>query len=223
MLWEQQIEDLEDVIDPWVAPLPPLDDLGEIAETLLVGLPEKFAIIGHSMGGYICFEIMRRVPERVISLGLVATMASQDNESLAAKRQAFIHQAETEGMVSLMHTITSRFLAPQNRENSAIRKRMLKQGYSTGVWAHCQHQRAMAKRPDYTALLPRIQCPTLVLAGRHDPATRLSVKRDMARRIPGAELVVLENSAHMPMLEQPSATSTVIRQWLTGEGLKIAA
>jgi pimeloyl-ACP methyl ester carboxylesterase len=45
----------------------------------------------------------------------------------------------------------------------------------------------------------------------------------MARRIPGAQLVVLENSAHMMMFEEPEKTSAAMRQWLTGEGLQIAA
>jgi pimeloyl-ACP methyl ester carboxylesterase len=223
MLWEQQIEDLEDVIDPWVAPLPPLDDLGVMAECVLQGLPDRFGLVGHSMGGYICFEILRRAPERVLCLGLVATMAGQDTTATATRRLESIEEAESEGMVSVMHTISHRFLAPQNREDPIILKRMVKQGYSTGSWAYCQHHRAMMSRPDYTAMLSRIKCPTLILAGRHDAVTRVSVQRDMARRIPGAQLVILENSAHMMMFEEPEATSEAMRQWLTGESLQIAA
>ena len=223
MLWQWQIDDLADVIDAWVAPLPPLDDLGEIAETILVGAPEKFGVVGHSMGGYLCYEILRRAPHRVVCLGLFSTMPGQDTEATTTRRHAFIHQAENEGMVSLMHTISPRFLSPHNRSDPLILDRMLKQGYATGSWAHCQHHRAMMKRPDYTAMLSRIRCPTLVLAGRHDAITRVSVQRDIARRIPGAQFVVLEHSAHMMMFEEPAATSAVMRQWLTGEGLAVAA
>ena len=223
MLWRQQIDDLKDVIDPWVAPLPPLDDLGEMAETILIGAPETFGIVGHSMGGYLCFEILRRAPERVRCLGLFATMAGQDTRSTTARRLDSIHEAETAGMVSVMHTISRRFLAPSLRDDQAIVNTMVKQGYATGSWAYCQHHRAMMKRPDYTAILPRIRCPTLVLAGRHDVVTRVSVQRDMARRIPGAQFLVLENSAHMMMFEEPHATSATMRRWLTGEGLAVAA
>ena len=223
MSWQQQIDDLADLVDPWVAPLPPLDDLGDIAETILVDAPETFGIVGHSMGGYLCFEILRRAPQRVICLGLFATAAGPDTQTIMSRRLHSIREAETAGIVSVGYAISNRFLAPTLRDDPIIVNKMVKQGYNTGAWAYCQHHRAMMKRPDYTAMLAQIRCPTLVIAGRHDAITRVSMQRDMARQIPGAQFLVLENSAHMMMFEEPDATSAAMRQWLTGQGLAAAA
>jgi pimeloyl-ACP methyl ester carboxylesterase len=41
------------------------DSMGAIARRILAEAPPRFALAGHSMGGYIAFEIMRQAPERV--------------------------------------------------------------------------------------------------------------------------------------------------------------
>src|SRR5258708_23868205 len=49
------------------------DNMGAIARRILAEAPPRFALAGHSMGGYIAFEIMRQAPERVPPLALVNT------------------------------------------------------------------------------------------------------------------------------------------------------
>ena len=40
------------------------DNMGAIARRILAEAPPRFALAGHSMGGYIAFEIMRQAPDR---------------------------------------------------------------------------------------------------------------------------------------------------------------
>ena len=49
------------------------DNMGAIARRILAEAPPRFALAGHSMGGYIAFEIMRQAPERVAKLALGLT------------------------------------------------------------------------------------------------------------------------------------------------------
>ena len=49
------------------------DNMGAIARRILAEAPPRFALAGHSMGGYIAFEIMRQAPERVAKLALMNT------------------------------------------------------------------------------------------------------------------------------------------------------
>ena len=55
---------------------------------------------------------------------------------------------------------------------------------------------------DHRPLLTKITAPTLVIAGRHDPATTLEAGEYIAQHIPGARLAVLE-AAHIANIEQP--------------------
>ena len=65
--------------------------------------------------------------------------------------------------------------------------------------------------------LPRlksIQAPTLVLVGRDDYITPPSQSERIQAHISDAELVVFEQSGHMPHLEEPEAFFAAIRGWV---------
>jgi 3-oxoadipate enol-lactonase len=68
---------------------------------------------------------------------------------------------------------------------------------------------------DHRALLPRIAAPTLIVAGRHDPAIPLAAAESMRERIAGAKLVVLE-AAHISNVEQPKAYAEAVLDFLLG-------
>jgi pimeloyl-ACP methyl ester carboxylesterase len=51
--------------------------------------------------------------------------------------------------------------------------------------------------------LRRIECPTLVLWGRHDKLIPLAHGEFYAANIPGAKLEIIENCGHMPPFEKP--------------------
>ncbi len=67
--------------------------LAEIAANILVSAPPRFALMGISMGGYLCFEILRQAPERVIALALLDTSARPDTPEQTAQRRALVVQA----------------------------------------------------------------------------------------------------------------------------------
>ncbi len=54
------------------------NSMGAIARRILAEAPPRFALAGHSMGGYIAFEIMRQAPQRVAKLALINTQARPD-------------------------------------------------------------------------------------------------------------------------------------------------
>src|SRR5579863_6533753 len=54
------------------------DSIPQIARRILASAPPQFALAGISMGGYICLEIMRLAPDRVIKLALIDTSARPD-------------------------------------------------------------------------------------------------------------------------------------------------
>jgi proline iminopeptidase len=62
--------------------------------------------------------------------------------------------------------------------------------------------------------LASIVAPTLVVAGRHDPFTAWPQAHRIAERVPDAEVVVFENSAHFPWLDEPDRFFDLIPSWL---------
>jgi proline iminopeptidase len=62
--------------------------------------------------------------------------------------------------------------------------------------------------------LGEVTHPVLVLGGRHDRTCAVGASEDMARRLPDAQLVVLENSAHMMFAEEQDRFLAAVRQFL---------
>lgn len=60
-----------------------------------------------------------------------------------------------------------------------------------------------------------LRCPTLVLWGRHDQLISVDNAAKFGRDIPGARVVVLENSGHVPMEENPVETAAEVRRFLS--------
>jgi 3-oxoadipate enol-lactonase len=66
---------------------------------------------------------------------------------------------------------------------------------------------------DHRELLPKIRAPTLVIAGKHDPATPVEASEYIKSRIPGATLTLLD-VAHLSNIEQPEAYTNVVLDFL---------
>src|ERR1700732_493525 len=71
------------------------DNMGAIARRILAEAPPRFALAGHSMGGYIAFEILRQPPERVAGLALINPQARPDTAKATTRRHGMIARARS--------------------------------------------------------------------------------------------------------------------------------
>ena len=67
---------------------------------------------------------------------------------------------------------------------------------------------------DATEVLPRIDVPTLVVAGEHDTFTPIAASYHMRDTIPGAELLYLEGATHAGIVERPEVIYPHIDRWV---------
>jgi pimeloyl-ACP methyl ester carboxylesterase len=74
--------------------------------------------------------------------------------------------------------------------------------------------RAMMGRPDSTALLAKIECPTLVIVGAEDTLTPPAVSEEMCRAIHRAELTVVPDAGHLSNIEQPERFNDAVARFL---------
>jgi pimeloyl-ACP methyl ester carboxylesterase len=175
---------------------------------------ERFAVAGHSMGGYIAFALLRLAPERISALALVSSRALPDNDEMKKTREATAQRAEKEGPGFLAATMPDRAVgsSPPPGVVDTLRK-IIREAKPKGVAAD---SRAMAARPDATPQLGQIKVPTLVFAGRGDKIVPAAESEAMAKAIPGAKLVWCENSGHVPMLEEPELVARELTELMKG-------
>ncbi len=197
-----------------VAPIGSGDRIEEIASGLLDQLPHRFALAGLSMGGVVALELVRRAPDRVTRLCLMATDAQADTPQIAANREELIVGAQAGRLEEVMRSVIgSETLAP-GPQRLPILDDMLQMATELGPDLFVRQMRALQRRPDQQGTLRRIKVPTLVLCGAHDTLTPVRKHSFMAELIPEAVLYVVEDAGHLPTLEAPEETTGALIDWL---------
>jgi len=215
-LWARQVAALSDIADPWVADLTRDESLAGMAQRVLAAAPERFALAGLSMGGYVAQEIMRQSPQRVTRLALLDTSARADTPERAAQRRGFIELAQKGQFKGIQPRMLPVYLHPDHLRDKALADAVLAMAARIGKEAYLRQQQAIMSRPDGREDLKRIAVPTLVLCGRQDLATPYELNAEIARLIPGAVFVAIERCGHLSTMEKPAEVSTAMRRWLTG-------
>ena len=179
------------------------DNMGAIARRILAEAPPRFALAGHSMGGYIAFEIMRQAPERVAKLALINTQARPDTPEASERRRGMIARAQGGGYRAVLDELFPGFVHPSRQGDESLRQLVYDMADDVGPEAFVRQQTAMIGRPDSRPTLAWIRCPTLVLSGDEDHTIPNSLSMEMADGIHGAKLVILPHCGHLPQPEQP--------------------
>jgi pimeloyl-ACP methyl ester carboxylesterase len=192
------------------------DNMGAIARRILAEAPPRFALAGHSMGGYIAFEIMRQAPERVAKLALINTQARPDTPEATTRRRGQMARALSGEYHAVLDELFPGLVHPSRGEDAVLRRLVHEMGDDLGAEAFVRQQTAVIGRPDSRPSLAWIKCPTLVLSGDQDNTIPNSLSMEMASGIPDAKLKILPNCGHLPQVEQPQATADALVEWLRG-------
>ncbi len=218
-LWEPQLTDLADAADFFVADLTDQQSIEEMAASVLRDSPWKeFALAGLSMGGYVAQEIVRQAPQRVKKLALLDTRSRSELPEETDRRRQLMKLAQSgRNFTPVTNRMLPLMLHESRVKDAPLIKVIREMAERTGIEAYIRQQNAIIARPDYRALLPSIACPTLILCGRQDHLTPLENSEEMARAIPNARLVVVEECGHMSTLERPVEVNRAMRAWLKRE------
>jgi pimeloyl-ACP methyl ester carboxylesterase len=190
---------LEDVAGDWLAIL----DAEGIDRAVLCGL---------STGGMTAMRLVQRAPERVLGLALLDTSARREPPLPRLKFRAMAEVLRRAGFADFLIPPTLKELLGETtrRTNPAlvaeIRTRILQHDPRQMYFA-C---RAVFDRGDVSESLAAVRCPTTVLVGREDAATRPDEARRIAAAIPHASLVEVARAGHLTPLEAPEAVMAAI-------------
>jgi pimeloyl-ACP methyl ester carboxylesterase len=190
------------------------DKMAVIARRILAEAPPRFALAGHSMGGYIAFEIMRQAPERVAKLALINTQARPDTPEATARRRELIARAREGGLHDVIDELLPLLVHPSRAGEAALRRLFHDMADDVGAEGFINNQTAIMARVDSRPTMATIKCPTLVLTGDHDMLIPNTLSKEMAQGIAGAKLVIIPDCGHCPQPERPEATIAALAEWL---------
>ncbi|MCB9739301.1 MAG: alpha/beta hydrolase [Deltaproteobacteria bacterium] len=190
--------------------------------------------VGWSMGVQVSLELAARRPERVRSLVLINGTYGQVFSTAwqPLLRLPIPHTLWHRGMETFIEhppaMAVLRAVARTPAEAAfAVRKRVMPWRTSLRTLGLRQYMRdvTLTNTANYLRLfqeldahsayhlLPTLQQPTTIIAGRYDPLTPSYQSREMAARIPGAELHVLHGS-HFVLMERPERVLGLLRDHL---------
>ncbi len=212
-LWQDQVTNLTDVCRPHVADISKDNSIEAMAKRVLAKAPERFILTGLSMGGYVSFEIMRQAPERVICLALIDTMARLDDDESIELRKGLIKLAEEGRFVGVTPRLLPNIIY-KDKLNTSIADEIINMAARLGKETFIRQQTAIITRDDSIPTLATIKVPTLIIVGEEDKRTPPEESRIMAETIPNAELHMLPKCGHLPPLELPQVTTTLLKEWI---------
>jgi pimeloyl-ACP methyl ester carboxylesterase len=209
-LWRDMVPDLAPLGQLHHGNLFEDDTLEGMARRVLAGAPERFVLVGFSMGGFVARVLTLMAPERVTGVAFACTSARGfTDEERAARMAGRKHPAGAGGVARGLHP---------DRERDPIlldRLRGMNRRLGPEVW---KRQSALVRRDGY-AELERISCPALVVACRQDRLRTYEETERMARHLPNARFEVIEDCGHMAPLEKPRELSMLLTGWIEAAGL----
>lgn len=178
--------------------------LQELAASNLRRCPERFILIGFSLGGYIARHMLYQAPERVEALVLIGTSTRPTVPPV------------TDGPAAKMFRGMSRSALKRavhvERENDEVLIGRLKD-MGERLGAEVFARLSALERPSDLETMRTIQCPVLVVTADQDRLRTMQESTEMAQAA-GAPLVVLEHCGHMMPMEEPEQLAKAVLTWL---------
>jgi 3-oxoadipate enol-lactonase/4-carboxymuconolactone decarboxylase len=175
-------------------------DLGRLVLGLADSLGiDRFAYAGISLGGAVGTWLAVHHPDRVDSLALLCTSARFGEPTGWHERAALVRAKGTDPVADSAATrwFTEGFAGEPAAEELVADMRAA----DPEAYAACCDAIAGF---DLRAELPGVSAPTLVVAGRQDPATPPAHARELADGIAGASLTEVAHAAHLANVERPA-------------------
>ena len=163
---------------------------------------DRTVIAGESLGGLVALQAVLRAPARFEGLILVGSLPAMPAprpgvaEAIAADWAGYVG-----GFVAAC--LPEPDAAPLHRLG---RQALLPAGPDAGLAMYAAHA-------GLAPVLEDVAVPTLVVHGGRDAVSPLAHGRELAARIPGAELVVIEDAGHVPIVTRPEAVAAAIEGW----------
>ncbi|MCT4351559.1 3-oxoadipate enol-lactonase [Streptomyces sp. Je 1-79] len=187
-------------------------DLARLVRDLADALgADRFSYAGVSLGGAVGLHLAAHHPERVERLAVLCSSAHFGPPQNWVERAATVRR---EGLAALSESADARWFTPGFTVPGLVEDH---RRADPDAYAACCDALAAF---DLRERLSSITAPTLLVAGREDPATPPAQLREIADAVPGAALTEIPGASHLAPAERPEAVSAALRGHFAGGGAK---
>lgn len=190
-----------------------LVDTDQWASALLRTLPAKFSVAGFSLGGLWALELLRRAPQRIERVAMVASNAQGASD---AGRRNSARQKRTwcrQGPEQIVSQVMPRYF--YHKQQSRRHERLVRDmALGTGRKAAFAQFAFAARRPDGHAALSAFEGPLLVVSGAKDRLCPPNWQRAMVASQAKAQWLEFPRVGHFVPLEASSRLTNALLQWL---------
>lgn len=172
----------------------------------------KATLVGLSLGGWIAAEFAAQHPESVDRLVLVNSAGMRPPAPLPSSALALLNPGSLADERNLLKFI---FYNQEMVTDAVVelyfKKRMRSgDGYTVARMLH-----SMQTRDEWlNERLARVRAPALVVWGRNDQLIPLAMGEELARRLPGSQLAVIDDCGHLPPAEKPAEFAQAVIEFL---------
>jgi 3-oxoadipate enol-lactonase len=192
------------------------EDLFALLKALGLEGPRRPVLIGLSMGGMIAMRAALRSADVARALVLINTTSQgwyppeERDEVRAALEHLTPDDLNHWAGVWEETFFTPAFRASQPEHMADWRRRYRRQS----VEQYREAMLGLLERRDITEHLGIIDCPTLVMGAAEDVTIPPQLAEKLAKAIPGAQLQILPDCAHLSNEEQPAAVNAAVETFL---------
>lgn len=164
---------------------------------------EPIHLVGHSMGGYICMEMIAQQPSRVASLALVHSHVFEDSPEKKEARSETMEDISINGREAFVKKLIGSLFGNKD-DYSKIINMLIERGMAYDDNAWCFGTRAIRDRRDHAETLKNINVPVLMLMGEEDKAVTSELANRQAKISDRVSIHMYPGVGHMAMYEDTS-------------------
>lgn len=189
----------------------------------------NFSVLGHDWGGIVAWWIAARFPQRVDRLAILSVPHPGVFKSYLLRRPTQLARSWYAALFQLpwlpeavlgINDFALMFRAVQSTSRHGVfdnsDRRYLNAGWSQAgsLAAILNYYRAIARRSERSLRL-RVETPSLVLFGRHDPAEEPGLNRASQALCDNCRFVEFEHARHWPQREEPLRVNSELLSFLS--------
>jgi len=201
------------------SPLPENNfSLEEIGDDIIAWLKsldiEQCIVIGHSLGGYISLEILRKHHDFVKGIGLFNSSAFEDLADKKENRNKLINFIGEHGVEPFLNTfVPSLFYSETAKKHQKTIETIRNEGLLIDPKSVMRYAAAMRDRIDSLDLLHKYHDRILLISGEYDQNVLLEKSKAMAKILDKENAHIIHDSAHMSLFEQSDLCYDAIREF----------
>lgn len=196
--------------------VPDADTYQGMVEQILAKAPQRFAILGTSMGGRAALETALVAPDRVSALGIIGAAAG----AVADKAAGLLRSTRIRGggHAAVIAEMAEMIAHEPGRLGPHTKQAFIDMGLAVESEVLARQSDALAARIDCWDAVKHIACPTLCLWGVHDQFSPTADGKRLSQAVRNGTYVEIPDCGHFPTLERPDESTEAIRRWLSVSG-----